>query len=191
MELKTPRLRIRPVTADDAAAVVQYRGDPAVAAYMPQEALDPVQTRQLLDRAEGHWASADQERFNLLFAVELDGSVIGDLHAWNTDESLQPSSADPAEIWIGYTFMPGYRGHGYAIEAVASLLDWLLARGADRVFANCYLENTASIRLLQRLGFIEHLRYTAEEDDCGKRMASCRMRFEASVITPSSADERG
>jgi len=169
------------MTVDDAAAVVGYRGDPAVAAYLPHGPLDPQQTRELLDRAEARWAAADQERFNLLFAVELDGSVIGDLHAWNMAESLQPASSDRADVWIGYAFLPGYQGQGYATEAVASLLDWLLARGARQVFANCYLENTASIRLLQRLGFVEHLRYTAEQDEAGKRKASCRMRFDASV----------
>src|SRR5207249_2594697 len=104
-------------------------------------------------------------------------AVIGDLHAWNMAESLQPASSDPADVWIGYAFLPGYHGQGYATEAVASLLDWLLARGARRVFANCYLENTASIRLLWRLGFVEHLRYTAEQDEAGKHKASCRMRF--------------
>ena len=182
MELRTRRLRIRPVTAGDAAAVLAYRGDPAVAAYLPHEPLDQQQTRELLDRAEALWASADQERFNLLFAVELDGSVIGDLHAWNTAEPLQPASADPADVWIGYASLPAVQGQGYATEAVASLLDWLLARGARRVFANCYLENTASIRLVQRLGFVEHGRYTAEQDECGKRLASCRMRLDAPAV---------
>src|SRR5690349_20841391 len=114
MELRTRRLRIRPVTADDAAAVVEYRGDPAVAAYLPHGPLDPQQTRELLARAEALWASAEQDRFNLLFAVELEGSVIGDVHAWNVAESLQPASDDPADVWIGYAFVPGHQGQGYA-----------------------------------------------------------------------------
>jgi RimJ/RimL family protein N-acetyltransferase len=120
----------------------------------------------------------DDERFNLLLAVELDGNVIGDVHAWNVGESLQPASTDTADVWIGFAFNPGHQGQGYATEAVRSLLDWLFARGARSVLANCYLDNTSSIRLLKRLGFEEHLRYAADQDASGKHAASCRMRLD-------------
>jgi len=45
---------------------------------------------------------------------------------------------------------------------VRSLLDWLFAQGAERVFANTYTDNTRSVTLLQRLGFEEYRHYTAE-----------------------------
>src|SRR6266513_129289 len=137
MELRTRRLLIRPAAAHATSAVLAYRGDPGVAAFLPHEPLDRRQACDLLARAEALWALADQGRFNLLFVVELDDSVIGDVHAWNMAESRQPASPDPADVWIGYASLLGHQGQGYATEAVASLVDWLFDRGAQRIFANC------------------------------------------------------
>jgi RimJ/RimL family protein N-acetyltransferase len=98
-------------------------------------------------------------------------------------EQFQPASPDPTEVWIGYAFSPRNQGHGYATEAVRSLLDWLFAQGAERVFANTYTDNTRSVTLLQRLGFEEYRHYTAEQDASGKNLASCRMRLDRDVMS--------
>lgn len=132
--------------------------------------------RGLIARANSSCPSDDAERFNVFFAVAFGDIVIGDLHAWNTGESLQPATPDPAEVWIGYVFNPRYQGFGYATEAVDALVAWLIARGTRRVFGNCYVDNTPSIALLERLGFREVERYSALQDESGKNLASCRMR---------------
>ena len=64
-----------------------------------------------------------------------------------------------------------------------SLLDWLFAQGAERVFANTYTDNTRSVTLLQRLGFEEYRHYTAEQDTSGKNLALCRMRLDRDVMS--------
>jgi len=61
---------------------------------------------------------------------------------------------DPLQAEIGITLAQAYQGQGYAAEA----LDWLvgeLFRAYDlhRIRANCDVENLASARLLERLGF--------------------------------------
>ena len=160
-----------------------YRGPHEVVTYLTHPALDLDQTRKRLARAADLWRSVEQERFNLTFAVLLDGTVIGDVHAWNMAEQFQPASPDPTEVWIGYAFSPRNQGHGYATEAVRSLLDWLFAQGAERVFANTYTDNTRSVTLLQRLGFEEYRHYTAEQDASGKNLASCRMRLDRDVMS--------
>jgi ribosomal-protein-alanine N-acetyltransferase len=177
VEVRTARLLLRPVAAGDEQSIYAYRGDPVVAAFLTHPPFDVEESREFVERAAALWSTVDDERFNLLFAVVLDGLVIGDVHAWNVAESPQPASPDPADVWIGYAFSPDQQGQGYAIEAVRALIDWLFARGARNVFANYYLENTSSRRLLDRLGFEEDLRYTAEQDACGKHAASCRMRL--------------
>jgi RimJ/RimL family protein N-acetyltransferase len=122
----------------------------------------------------------------------LDDTVIGDVHAWNAVEQFQPASPDPAEVWVGYAFNPRYQGHGYATQAMRCLLTWLFERGAKRIFANAYTDNTRSLELLRRLGFEEHLHYTAEQDASGKHLASCRMRLDRDMmrhIEPSAASK--
>jgi len=103
-------------------------------------------------------------------------------------EQLQPASPDPAEVWIGYAFSPRSHGHGYATEAMRSLLDWLFAQGAERVFANTFTDNIRSVALLQRLGFEEYRHYTAEQDASGMNLASCRMRLSRVVADDLPGD---
>jgi len=182
VELGTARLVLRPVAIEDVAMVHAYRGCPEVVTYLTHPALDLERTRQRLARAAVLWQSADRERFNLTFAVLLDGTLIGDVHAWNMAEQFQPASPDPADVWIGYAFSPRNHGHGYATEAMRSLLDWLFAQGAERVFANTYTDNVRSVAPLQRLGFEEHRHYTAEQDASGKHLASCRMRLDRDLM---------
>lgn len=55
---------------------------------------------------------------------------------------------------LGFAFLPAHTGQGYAREAAGAILAWgppLLH--ADRILAITDPANTASIRLLQRLGF--------------------------------------
>lgn len=177
MELYTPRLVLRPMTTEHAVAVLAYRGDREVARYLADEDLTFEQARARLVRAGGRWPDRGDERFNFTLAVTLDGSVIGDVHAWNTDEPLQPTSDDPREVWLGYALDPRHHGQGYAAEAVGRLITWLGQLGAVRIYANTYLANTASVALLRRLGFERDLVFDAGEDECGKGLPSGRYRL--------------
>jgi RimJ/RimL family protein N-acetyltransferase len=55
---------------------------------------------------------------------------------------------------IGYMFVPGARGQGFAGEAVAAVLDQLFrAEGQRKAVADTDPDNLASRRMLERLGF--------------------------------------
>jgi RimJ/RimL family protein N-acetyltransferase len=55
---------------------------------------------------------------------------------------------------IGYEIAPAYRRQGYAVEATARIIRWLLEEAdAARVIAGCSMRNVASVRTLRRLGF--------------------------------------
>lgn len=58
-------------------------------------------------------------------------------------------------VEIGYSVTPNRRRSGYAGEAARALVDWALAQdGVDAVVAGCAPDNVASVRTLERLGFI-------------------------------------
>ncbi len=80
------------------------------------------------------------------FLILRDQVVIGDC-GW-----FGPPDED-GEVEIGYGLAPSARGHGYATSAVSLLLDWVAAQGARSVRAEVLPGNTASLRLLDRLGF--------------------------------------
>ncbi|HWD78123.1 MAG TPA: GNAT family protein, partial [Kribbella sp.] len=54
----------------------------------------------------------------------------------------------------GFTFATEYQGKGYASEAVRGLLEYVFVdRRLHKVSAECDARNTASARLLERVGF--------------------------------------
>jgi GNAT superfamily N-acetyltransferase len=64
------------------------------------------------------------------------------------------------QLELGIETVPAHRGRGLATHACAALIDHCLARGLEPVWA-CRLENTASHRLAEALGFepVRHLPY--------------------------------
>ena len=57
------------------------------------------------------------------------------------------------EVEIGYGLAPAFRGRGFATQGARGLTDEALAQGASRVSAFTTPENTASWRLLRRIGY--------------------------------------
>ncbi|GIJ77894.1 Protein N-acetyltransferase, RimJ/RimL family [Micromonospora phaseoli] len=63
----------------------------------------------------------------------------------------QPASR---QAMIGYSLLPGWRGHGYATRAVRLLARWGFDRvGLARLWAGTLPENAASQRVLEKAGF--------------------------------------
>lgn len=58
-------------------------------------------------------------------------------------------------VEIGYSVLPEFQGRGYATESVRSLARWALAQpGVTRVLAETEWANPASVRVLERAGFV-------------------------------------
>jgi RimJ/RimL family protein N-acetyltransferase len=56
------------------------------------------------------------------------------------------------DVDIGYAFLPQYGGRGYAIEAARAVLAHAKELGLQRIVATVRPDNSASIRLLEKLG---------------------------------------
>ncbi|PNU04730.1 GNAT family N-acetyltransferase [Novosphingobium guangzhouense] len=57
------------------------------------------------------------------------------------------------EVNLGYWITPGEQGRGYATEATRALLSLTRALGHDRVVAHHFVDNAASGRVLDKVGF--------------------------------------
>ncbi len=144
--LKTQRLVIRQFRSSDLADFLGYQTLAAVRRYMPDEPLTADQAERWL-ASQAQLAEAEPNRYHS-FAVEhrADGRVIGDVGFFRA--AGPERTAD-----LGFQFHPAYHGQGYAYEAAAALLrygfrQWHLRR----ITAGCDARNTASFRLLERLG---------------------------------------
>ncbi|XVV16945.1 GNAT family N-acetyltransferase [Actinoplanes sp. CA-131856] len=144
--MRTPRLALRPVTLDDLDAVYAWQRRSDVARWM--HAAGP-RTREQSRVSVLAMAGEDALRAEgdcLTLAVVTDAGVIG------TVELVWRSETDrTAEL--GYVFHPDHGGRGLATEAAAVVLDWGFEElRLQRVFARCHGRNTASVRLMTRLG---------------------------------------
>lgn len=143
----TERLMIRPGTLADMEATWQFRRLPEVGQWL---------TSASADRADYAEKFADPERLSRTLVIELDGVVIGDLYlvvqdAWSQAEVTDRGLGVQAEL--GWVLAPSYAGRGYATEAVGELLRICFEElGLRRVMAQCFADNDASWRLIERLG---------------------------------------
>ena len=144
--LETPRLRLRQLVIADLEALVAYRSLPQVSQWQTWSDYDAVRRQQLIADAGRHAPFTPGQWFQLAVQEHAQGRLIGDLY-------LQlDNRGDQAQL--GYTFDPQFWGRGLASEAVRALLGYgFTAAGLHRVQATTDPRNTASIRLLQRLGF--------------------------------------
>lgn len=75
-----------------------------------------------------------------------DRKLIGDIGF------LAPPDA-MGTVELGYSIIPSYRRQGYAVEAARTMLDWAAGQpGVRRIIAACKPDNSASIRVLEKVG---------------------------------------
>ena len=155
--LHTERLTLRPAVEADVDALWQVRRIESVSRWLT---FAPETVEEFRKKFE------DPERLARTLVVELDGVVIGDLmvaieDAWAQAEMAEQAKGVQAEL--GWCLDPRHQGRGYATEAVSVLIricfDDLALR---RVTANCFADNEASWRLMERLGMRREL-YTLRE----------------------------
>lgn len=59
------------------------------------------------------------------------------------------------EVELGYQIVPAHRRRGLTVEGCRALIDWAFHDTAtSAVIADCGIDNTASIRTLEKLGFV-------------------------------------
>ena len=152
--VRTARLSLRPATVDDVVATWRFRQLPEVSPWLTRA------PETLEDYREQF---VDPDRLAATLVVELlgTGEVIGDLmlkveDAWAQAEVAERARGVQAEL--GWVLHPDHTGRGYATEAVAGLIRICFEDlGLRRVTANCFADNEASWRLMERVGMRREL----------------------------------
>ncbi len=155
--VRTRRLGIRPAVAADFDAVWEFRRLDEVTRWMTSAATDREAFRAKFE---------DPDRLGKTLVFELDGVVIGDLMLVIEDGWAQAEVADRArgvQAELGWCLHPAYAGQGLATEAVEALIEICFDRlKLRRVTANCFADNVASWRLMERVGMRREV-YTVQE----------------------------
>ena len=145
MVIKTKRLTLRPIQFGDEAEIHQYAGDKGITMmyYLPHETVD--ETADFVKMCVTEWNSADQKDFE--FAILYEGRIIG---GCNADLS---HSQDRSYATLGWIIRKDCRKRGFASEAAAALLTYAFANlGVEKVYAQCDINNPASLRVMKRIG---------------------------------------
>jgi len=142
--IKTERLVLRPFTESDLDALYAYQRLPEVARYLMWPPRDRHQTATALKYRIAH-PTLEREGDILVFAVELTGTLIGDVNlSWQSEPDRTGE--------FGFVFDPRHHGHGYALEAATEVLRLGFEAGLHRIIGRADARNTASAGLMTRLG---------------------------------------
>uniref|UniRef100_UPI00345C149A GNAT family N-acetyltransferase n=1 Tax=Sphingomonas bacterium TaxID=1895847 RepID=UPI00345C149A len=141
--IESARLRMRPLSVDDAEAMHVVYSDEEAMRYWSHPALGSLEE----SRAELTKKTASSDWRAWAITLKGDDTAIGQLAAHEKRQGKV--------IEIGYALARPLWGQGYAREAVSRLLDLLFREeGNRRVFADTDPDNTGSNSLLESLGFV-------------------------------------
>jgi RimJ/RimL family protein N-acetyltransferase len=152
--IETERLTLRPFARDDVDGLYAMQSLPEVARYLYWEPRDRAEVRLVLHRKLGQ-SQLHREGDILALAVDLrDAAVlVGEV-------SLTWLSAADRQGEIGFVFHPAYHGKGLAREAAEALLRIAFEDlRLHRIIGRCDPRNTASGRLMVRLGMRHEARF--------------------------------
>ncbi|GGU28128.1 hypothetical protein GCM10007979_28690 [Nocardioides albus] len=144
--VKTERLALRPLDVDrDLDDLHAYLSREDVCRYIPAVPRDREQLRKAYIPAKRP-SVLRREGEVLCLAVEHEGRLIGDIVLfWHSKEQRSGE--------IGYAFNPEFHGRGFATETARALLGLAFdGLGLHRVTARVDERNTASARVIERLG---------------------------------------
>lgn len=156
--ITTQRLTLRPFATDDLHDLHAYESHPDVTRYLMWDVRDLDTTRAFLDKKITRTAlHAEGDAIDLAITVTETGQLAGNcLLIWTSQNNRTAE--------IGYVLHPDHHGHGYAAEAARPLIAYAFQTlGLHRVIGRIDARNTASARVLEKLGMSREAHFTENE----------------------------
>jgi RimJ/RimL family protein N-acetyltransferase len=149
---------LQPLSVTELEALAASRVPEPLVPRLEQGALPPafVAARALKLRAEGQpepWSST------FLIVDDEEGKIVGGCGF--------KTAPDDGRVELGYGVAPAARGRGAATAAVKMLLDKAFEAGAQEVVAEVVPTNHASMRVVQKAGFVPS---GSRVDDAGEHV---------------------
>ncbi len=143
MELRTPRLTLRPADLSLLTSTHAYAGNLENTHFMmflPYATEE--ETADMLRSAEEEWAKEAPERYE--FAIFLGDTHIGGITLYMQE--------DRTVAELGWVLHKDHWRKGYVTEAALAVMDFARSIGVKRIFACCDSENVASYKAMEKLG---------------------------------------
>ena len=147
LPIRTARLELRDLVAEDFAGVHRYASDPEVTRYLAWGPNTEAETRAFLLRAKGHAEARPRRDFDLGVVDRSSGELIGGCGLHSRCEAYR-------EYETGYCLRRDWWARGVGSETLAALVAFgFRSLRAHRIYAQVSPGNTASVRILERLRF--------------------------------------
>ena len=146
MQLETDRLVLREFVEDDIAAVLAYQQTEEYQRLRRRDTYTLEEAREFVGTFIAWQSETPRLRYQLAVSLESTPILIGTC-------GIRVQKPEAGEATIGYELDPAYWGHGYATEAAARMLTFAFQDlRMPRVVAWCHVDNTGSMRVLEKLG---------------------------------------
>lgn len=143
--LKTARLVLRNVCAEDAAVMHDYRNNALCARYQRGQTKDLEGITALVERRKNDIMRVDAP-FLVSVALKDTDEMVGEIVVMPNDGAIS----------LGYTFHYKHHRKGYAFEALSALTELLHEKYPQWEFISfTETENEASMALLRKLGYVD------------------------------------
>lgn len=140
--LKTSRLMLRTMRVEDVPDL-DWMGDPSLYRYWGKRpGKCDLQPARLFEKAKKptksfHWGIVHKQ----------DQRVIGECWVYLIENDRMAK--------IAYRLASAYQGHGFMAEALIEIVDFCFSHTElQRLWSDVHIENTASIKTLEKVGFI-------------------------------------
>jgi RNA polymerase sigma-H factor len=155
IKLETGRLTLRDYIEDDLPDFHLLISDKENMRFLSDIATDTLEESRVhfrtgIENADGHY---------FCVRCRLTGAFIGSI-------GYTITSNDNKTVHMGYFILPGFQGKGLMTEAVGRVLEFaFLNDGRERVTTGCDIENIASRKVMDNIGF-KKVTETARRYDC-------------------------
>jgi RimJ/RimL family protein N-acetyltransferase len=146
VSMKTKRLTLREFQDADLAAVHDYAQDLETTKYLEWGPNTLKETTVFLNESLGFQKEQPRVTFDMAITVDQDKKLIGACSVTILDKKKRISA-------LGYVLNSKAWGQGYATEAANALAKFAFEElGMDKILATCDAMNTASERVMQKIG---------------------------------------
>jgi RimJ/RimL family protein N-acetyltransferase len=158
LPIRTERLLLRAYTLDDLDFLSDVQSRPEVVRYLLFDVRDRTEIRHSLDqKIKASILTDEGDNLNLVVTLPDTGEVVGEVILFWTNRVQRQGE-------VGYVLHPGHVGHGYATEAAVEMLRLgFEGLGLHRIVARLDNRNTASARVLERLGMRREAHFVQNE----------------------------
>jgi RimJ/RimL family protein N-acetyltransferase len=146
---ETERLILRRPKAEDFEPFLRSWDDPDMTRFTGRRPDPPAFIRQLIDEMQTKQPGDAQPQpwYQVAIEARATGATVG-------DAGIGFGVPGERQVELGYRIHPDHQRLGYGREAVAAVIDWLIAEHRiHRFVAVAAAQNAASIELLRALGF--------------------------------------